>query len=68
MEYNRSVSLAEQIRLTFGASPHQRAFEQCHRRRHRDDPADLILGYAEHRTAGLVDATVLIRPSRLQTD
>lgn len=55
--------LLERIRSTFAASKHRRAFEGCHRRRHRDLSAALVLGYAEHRVGGLVDATVLLRPA-----
>lgn len=55
--------LFERIRSTFSASKHRHAFEGCHRRRHRDLYAALVLGYAEHRVGGLVDATVLLRPA-----
>ncbi len=55
--------LFERIRATIAGSDHRRAFESCHRRRHRDLNAALVIGYAEHRVGGLVDTTVLIRPA-----
>lgn len=62
-EWTTVGGLFERIRSTFAASKHRRAFEDCHRRRHRDLHAALVLGYAEHRVGGLVDATVLLRPA-----
>lgn len=55
--------LSERLRSTLTASADRRAFESCHERRHRDMPAELVLGYAEHRTGGLVDVTILLRPN-----
>lgn len=55
--------LSERLRSTMTSSAHRRAFERCHERRHRDLPAELILGYAEHRTGRLVDVTILLRPA-----
>ncbi len=49
-----------------GTAPDRRVFNECHRRRHRDEPGDLILACAEHKTGGLVDATVLIRPDKCE--
>lgn len=46
---------------TLGRSRHRRVFEACHRNRHRDVFAPLVLGCVEHRSAGLVDASLLIR-------
>lgn len=43
-------------------SPCRRAFEACHRARHRDQPAELVLGYAEHRRGWWVDRAMVIRP------
>jgi serine/threonine-protein kinase RIO1 len=48
---------------TLVGNPHGRTFVQSHRRRHRDEPAELILGYLEHRSWGLVDQTMLLYPS-----
>lgn len=62
-EWATVQGLFERIRSTFAASKHRHAFEGCHRRRHRDLSAALVLGYAEHRVGGLVDATVLLRPA-----
>ena len=63
-EIRRPDHLGERLSWTLRGSPHRRAFERCHRRRHRDLPAELLLAYMEHRTTGLVDATVLVRPDR----
>ena len=62
-EWTAVRGLFERLRSIFVASKHRCAFESCHRRRHRDLYAALVLGYAEHRVAGLVDATVLMRPA-----
>ncbi len=62
-EWATVQGLLERIRSTFAASKHRHVFEGCHRRRHRDLSAALVLGYAEHRVGGLVDATVLLRPA-----
>ena len=59
--------LAQRLRSTITASAHRRAFESCHVRRHRDLPADLVLGYAEHRTGWLVDITILLRPAERES-
>ncbi len=42
-------------------SPCRRAFETCHRARHRDQPAELVLGYVEHRRGWGVDRAIMIR-------
>lgn len=39
-----------------------REFERCHHLRHRDIFADLIMAYGEHRSNGLIDRTILVRP------
>ncbi|MGD2108345.1 MAG: lipopolysaccharide kinase InaA family protein [Phycisphaerae bacterium] len=57
--------LLARVRANWFKRPHRRAFEQCHRSRHRDIHAELILGYGEHRTSGLIDRTVLVRPQRV---
>jgi hypothetical protein len=49
---------------TLQGSAHRSAFERCHKERHRDLRNELILGYVEHRIAGLVDASMVIRPGR----
>ena len=63
-EILRSKGLVERLSWMMKGSPHRRAFERSHRRRHRDEPEELLLGYMEHRTAGLVDASVLVRPDK----
>ncbi|MHC4697434.1 MAG: lipopolysaccharide kinase InaA family protein [Planctomycetota bacterium] len=57
-------SLLSRVKNTLAGSASRKSFERSHARRHRDLPAELILGYIEHRTAGLIDATTLIRPAR----
>lgn len=73
MMFDRDGFQVEVVRLRGGfrrliatlfGSPHRRAFELSHKKRHRDVRADLVLACAEHRTGGLIDATVLIRPAR----
>lgn len=49
-------------------SPHRMMFETCHRSRHRDRMSQLVLGYAEHRTRGLIDRTMLVYPAQIQQD
>jgi hypothetical protein len=61
-EVSRARSFSESVRWTLAASPHRNAFERCHRLRHRDLPAELILAYGQRRRAGMIDATFLIRP------
>lgn len=43
-------------------TPQWHEFERCHQMRHRDVYADLILAYGEHRSHGLIDHTMLLRP------
>lgn len=62
VEVLRARSLTEPVAWWLAGSPHRRRFEACHRRRHRDEFEALILGYAEHRRAGLVDACALLLP------
>lgn len=63
VEWSTFRGLLDRIRSTLAATKHRRAFEDCHRRRHSDHSAALVLGYAEHRVGGLIDATVLLRPA-----
>lgn len=59
----RSIdSLPGRLSAYFGRSAQFREFEHCHKLRHRDSAAELILAYAEHRSGGLVDMTMLLRP------
>ncbi len=60
----RPSGLWQKLLWSFGGSPWRKAFVRCHQLRHRDIRAELILGFAEHRTAGLVDAAVLLLPRR----
>ncbi|MFQ5590470.1 MAG: lipopolysaccharide kinase InaA family protein [Phycisphaerae bacterium] len=61
-ELIRIESLASRIAATLFGSSHRRTFERCHALRHRDVQAELILAYVEHRSSGLIDCTVLVRP------
>ncbi len=61
VETTRATSLSDRLLWTLFGSPHRKVFERDHRLRHRDQPAQLVLACAEHRSAGLVDATLLIR-------
>lgn len=51
------------LRWSVFGSPARRRFLDAHRRRHRDEPAPLILGYAEQRRFGLVAAALTVHPS-----
>jgi hypothetical protein len=64
IEMERPSGLLTRLRWTLGGSPHSRAFADCHRQRHRDHATGLVLGYAEHRKRGLIDATLLLLPNR----
>jgi len=64
LDLKKLESFWERLSATLRGSVHRRIFEQCHRLRHRDVAADLILGCLEHRRSGLVDATVLIHPPK----
>ncbi|MGB2985159.1 MAG: lipopolysaccharide kinase InaA family protein [Phycisphaerae bacterium] len=64
VEPKRLGGLLKRLSATLRGPPHWRAFERCHKLRHRDIPSGLILAYVEHRRSGLVDATMLIRPTR----
>ena len=57
-------SLPGRLSASVGRSPQFREFEHCHKLRHRDADAELILAYAEHRSGVLVDMTMLLRPLR----
>lgn len=64
VEIRRVEGLLKRLLAAFRGPAQRRVFERCHKRRHRDVPDGLILACVEHRSGGLVDATVLIRPSR----
>jgi len=55
----------ERLRWTILGSPYRRAFVECHRLRHRDQPSPLILAYADHRTFGLTDRSLAVRPASM---
>lgn len=61
IERKQLTGMVDRLAATVGRSAHQRQFESCHRDRHRDRPASLLLGYAEHSSGGLIDETWLIR-------
>jgi len=58
----------ERVLWTLAGSPGRLAFERCHRARHRDRHSPLLLAVAEHRTAGLIDRTVLLTPDETKAD
>ena len=62
VEIRRAGGVRERLTWALTGSPHRRSFERCHKLRHRDTPARLILGFAEHHSAGLIDKTALFRP------
>jgi len=62
LEIARPSRLLRSLMRTLFGSDHRRAFLRSHKLRHRDVPAPLILGYAEHWRGPIVDRTVLIRP------
>ncbi len=64
VEVEQLDSLSDRLTATLRGSRHRRLFEQCHKQRHRDIPSPLILACAEHRSTGLVDATLLVRVRR----
>jgi len=47
-----AANFMDALRWTIGGSPARRAFERCHRLRHRDGQASLVLGYLERRGKG----------------
>ncbi len=62
IETAQPSGLYDRIWWTLRDSPRLHAFLEAHRRRHRDEPAPLLLGYAERRRGGLVDLTVTFHP------
>lgn len=64
MERFRSGGVSDSVAWLLHGSPARRAFEHCHRLRHRDECAELVLGYAERRNSvGLVDEAMVVRPT-----
>lgn len=64
VERFRSGGLSDSVAWLVHGSPARRMFEDAHRRRHRDEIAELVLGYAERRNSmGLLDAALVIRPA-----
>lgn len=62
MNVRPMTGLMRRLAQTLGGSADRAMFERCHKLRHRDAEAGLVLAYAEHRRGGLVDCTVSIRP------
>ena len=60
----RPAGSTQSLKWSNAGSLHRKSFMRCHQLRHRDLRAELILGIAEHRTAGLVDLAVLIYPGK----
>ena len=61
IEHDSIRGLFRRLAATAGRSRHRRIFEACHRNRHRDQWVPLVLGFLEHRSCGLLDASLLIR-------
>ena len=57
-------NLWTKICWTIRGTPHRKYFYHCHYLRHRDLPAPIVLGYAQHRSGMLVDAAILISEPR----
>lgn len=68
IELSRIEGFWHRLLTTLQGPAHRSAFERCHRERHRDLRNELILGCAEHRIRGLIDASILIRPARSEPD
>lgn len=60
----RPGGLGETVIWRLTGSPGRRAFEECHRARHRDRPAELVLGVIERRVVGRVVDSAVLRPIR----
>jgi len=58
----RAAGLGARLAWSVFGSPSRREFDACHRLRHRGLPSKLILGYVEHRSFGLVDLALVVRP------
>lgn len=58
----RAVGAVERMRWSLGRSPHQTAFNQAHRARHRDRAAPMVLGYLDRWSGGLIRESILILP------
>jgi tRNA A-37 threonylcarbamoyl transferase component Bud32 len=67
-EIETATGMVERVLWTLRGSPSRLAFERCHRLRHRDRYSPLLLAVAEHRSAGLMDRTVLLAPGATKTD
>lgn len=61
VEMSRTRGLLARIAATLRGSPQRRAFDRCHKQRHRDIRNELTVAVVEHRRGGLMDATMLIR-------
>lgn len=65
IEKFRASGNAEGLAWRILGSPARKAFEEAHRRRHRDEPAELILGFVEQRCpTGLIAEASVLRPKR----
>jgi len=61
VEVRAPTGIVEQLAWSAWGSPPRRAFLECHARRHRNEPAPLVLAYAERRRAGLVNMAMAVR-------
>lgn len=66
-ELSRPEGIVQRLTWTIRRSPAQRAFRRSHGLRHRDQPAELILGYLEQKRWGLLDRVVILREDRMST-
>jgi hypothetical protein len=63
VEKFRAAGNAEGLSWRMFGSPARRAFEAAHRCRHRDEPAELILGFLERKCPiGLIAEAWILRP------
>ncbi len=57
-----SGGLLKMLKWALLGTPHWREFLECHKHRHRDGNAPLVLGYARKRRFGFTTETVLVLP------
>lgn len=62
LDFLKAENLFTILMWNINGSPCRRYFYRCHHLRHRDISAPLVLGYIEHRSGGLIDHAILIRP------
>ncbi len=65
VEMSRTRGLLTRLLAAFRGSPQRRAFDRCHKQRHRDLRSELTLAAVEHRRGGILDVAMLIRAQRI---